>query len=199
MPKNTYSANHKLTIRNVVASFATSGKLSLEEIHEAFPKETVFEDKVFHKNVIILKMKNPKMSFLIYRTGKIICCGAKHINDAEQSSEHLYALFKRRGLNIQKPSNPKVHNIVATADLNSEIDLERLVEKTPGKFKVIYEPEQFPGAILRFFVTPNSQTSILLFGSGKLVCTGLTNCINIKIAIDSLVDTLKRLKILILG
>jgi transcription initiation factor TFIID TATA-box-binding protein len=60
----------------------------------------------------------------------------------------------------------KVVNIVASAGLGGEIDLEKAVS-TLGK--TMYEPEQFPGLIYRM---DEPRVVILLFASGKLVCTG---------------------------
>jgi len=45
--------------------------------------------------------------------------------------------------------------------------MERILETT----KAIYEPEQFPGAILR--LKEPFKTSMLIFASGKVVITGL--------------------------
>jgi transcription initiation factor TFIID TATA-box-binding protein len=62
---------------------------------------------------------------------------------------------------------PQTHNIVATADFEKSLNLEKLSETS----KAIYEPEQFPGAILRF--EKPYKTSILVFASGKVVIAGL--------------------------
>ncbi len=55
-------------------------------------------------------------------------------------------------------------NIVATGDVGHRIDLEKLVRMHGG----IYEPSQFPGAILRI----RNHTTFLVFTNGKLVCVG---------------------------
>ncbi|MGB9842229.1 MAG: TATA box-binding protein, partial [Candidatus Bathyarchaeales archaeon] len=57
-------------------------------------------------------------------------------------------------------------NIVASAGLGGMIDLEKAAY-TLGK--TMYEPEQFPGLIYRM---DEPKVVILLFASGKLVCTG---------------------------
>ena len=60
----------------------------------------------------------------------------------------------------------KIQNIVASANLSGTIDLEKSAF-TLGK--TMYEPEQFPGLIYRM---EDPKVVILLFASGKLVCTG---------------------------
>lgn len=69
------------------------------------------------------------------------------------------------GIRIPKPKF-KIENIVASANLNIELDLYSIAFKIPG---VEYEPEQFPGAILKF---KNPKSSLLLFKNGKIICTG---------------------------
>ena len=65
----------------------------------------------------------------------------------------------------EKPS-VKIENVVASATLKQGIDLNAVVEKYPG---VEYRPEQFPGLIYRM---DEPKVVILIFTSGKLVCTG---------------------------
>ena len=62
----------------------------------------------------------------------------------------------------------KLQNIVATGDIGQTIDIERLSVKLPN---VIYEPEQFPGAI--YHAKELEGASILVFASGKVVFAGL--------------------------
>ena len=60
----------------------------------------------------------------------------------------------------------KITNFVASGDLAMELDLYKL----PLKFKNIeYEPEQFPGAILKF---NNPKATLLLFKNGRVVIVG---------------------------
>ena len=60
----------------------------------------------------------------------------------------------------------KIENIVASSELGLELDLYTIASKLHD---VEYEPEQFPGAILKFLVP---KTSLLLFKNGKIICTG---------------------------
>jgi transcription initiation factor TFIID TATA-box-binding protein len=59
-----------------------------------------------------------------------------------------------------------IENVVASATLNQKVDLNTVVKGYPG---VEYRPEQFPGLIYRM---EEPKVVILLFASGKLVCTG---------------------------
>ena len=74
----------------------------------------------------------------------------------------------------------KVVNIVASANLFGRIELEDCAYSLG---KTMYEPEQFPGLIYRMD-TP--KVVILLFASGKLVCTGATKAEDVYTAVDKL-------------
>ena len=60
----------------------------------------------------------------------------------------------------------KVENIVASANLQVELDLFNIAMKVDN---VEYEPEQFPGAIMRL---KELGTTLLLFKNGKVICSG---------------------------
>jgi transcription initiation factor TFIID TATA-box-binding protein len=62
--------------------------------------------------------------------------------------------------------NFKISNIVASTNLSSSVDIEKLARIVRGS---IYEPEVFSGL---YFRLPNNQATITIFSSGKLVCTG---------------------------
>jgi transcription initiation factor TFIID TATA-box-binding protein len=74
--------------------------------------------------------------------------------------------LKKGGIIIISKPELKIQNIVASASLGGMIDLEKAAY-TLGK--TMYEPEQFPGLIYRM---DEPKVVILLFASGKLVCTG---------------------------
>lgn len=60
----------------------------------------------------------------------------------------------------------EIVNVVASATIEQRLDLLDITKKFPD---VEYHPEQFPGAVFRLH---NPKTATLLFGSGKMVCTG---------------------------
>ena len=60
----------------------------------------------------------------------------------------------------------KVVNIVVSTALEKDIPLEKMAATLPN---TEYNPEQFPGLVLRI---KDPKTSALIFSSGKVVCTG---------------------------
>ena len=76
-------------------------------------------------------------------------------------------------------------NIVATANLSGRIALEEAVYSLG---RTMYEPEQFPGLIYRM---DEPKVVILIFTSGKIVCTGATKEEDVYRAVDKLHNKLE--------
>jgi len=79
-----------------------------------------------------------------------------------------------------------VVNIVASAALNAELDLYSIARDCEN---VEYEPEQFPGAILKL---KDPKTSLLLFKNGKMICTGARSEADVYRAIDTAVRDIQQ-------
>ena len=56
-----------------------------------------------------------------------------------------------------------------------------------------YEPEQFPGLVYRI---NDPKVAMLLFGSGKIVCTGARKTEDVSIAVQKLADELTSLDLI---
>jgi len=83
-------------------------------------------------------------------------------------------------LHFEYEPETDVKNIVATAETEFPVSLEVLAVHL-GMENVEYEPEQFPALVYR-----GSDHTILLFSSGKMVCTGLSNVESISDAISEM-------------
>lgn len=79
----------------------------------------------------------------------------------------------------------KVENIVASANLQVELDLFNIAMEVEN---VEYEPEQFPGAIMRL---KEIGTTLLLFKNGKIICSGAKNEKQIAQSIKRAVELLR--------
>ena len=153
-------------IENIVASAELGLELDLYTI--AFKIHDVeYEPEQFPG--AILKLKEPKTSLLLFKNGKIICAGGKNEKDVAAAIEKTLKMLTT----FSKTAPPKnfkpkftVQNIVASAEFSVELDLYTIASEVPD---VEYEPEQFPGAILKF---KEPKTSLLLFKNGKIICTG---------------------------
>ena len=86
----------------------------------------------------------------------------------------------------------EVENIVASADLKKDLQLSSIA-KGMLLDSVEYEPEQFPGLVYRM---DNIGAVILLFSSGKIVCTGAKKMDDVHRAIDMMKEKLSSLGVL---
>jgi transcription initiation factor TFIID TATA-box-binding protein len=82
----------------------------------------------------------------------------------------------------------KIENVVASTSLGVPIKLEKLVSNLDG---VEYEPEQFPGLVYRI---DDPRVTFLLFGSGKIICTGGRSINDVKRAVSKAGKKLKNIK-----
>jgi transcription initiation factor TFIID TATA-box-binding protein len=152
-----------ICIQNIVASAALNQRISLKTIVEKFP-HAEYSPKVFPG--LVFRLKKPKTATLIFETGKMVCTGAKSEKEAIQAVNKVTKELKSHGIPIANKPAINIQNIVASAELNGEIDLENVVYKLK---RVMYEPEQFPGAVYRM---DDPKVVFLIFSAGKLVCVG---------------------------
>jgi transcription initiation factor TFIID TATA-box-binding protein len=155
----------RVRIENVVASTSLATELDLQSISLALDGAE-YEPEQFPG--LIYRLKQPKTAILLFRSGKVVCTGGKSMREVEESIRSVAALIKQGGQKVTLHPKIEVQNIVATSDLGSEINLNSIAV-TLGLDRVEYEPEQFPGLVYRL---DEPRVVILLFGSGKLVCTG---------------------------
>jgi transcription initiation factor TFIID TATA-box-binding protein len=152
-----------IKIQNIVASVSLNQKINLQEIVEKFP-HTEYNPSVFPG--LVFRLKKPKTATLIFSTGKMVCTGAKSEKESRRAVEKVVKKLRNQGVQIVEKPVVTIQNIVASAALGGEIDLESLVYKLN---RVMYEPEQFPGAVFRM---DELQVVFLIFSAGKLVCVG---------------------------
>ena len=150
-------------IQNIVASASLNQTIDLKLIVEKFP-HTEYRPRVFPG--LVFRLKKPKTATLIFETGKMVCTGAKSEKAARQAVNKVARELKKHGIPIKNKPAIKIQNIVASAELGGEIDLESVVYKLK---RIMYEPEQFPGAVYRM---ENPKVVFLIFSAGKLVCVG---------------------------
>ena len=136
---------------------------------------------------LIYRMKKPRVSFLIFSSGKMNCTGATSLKEAKDGIDKMLRTLKRIGVKVRKP-RIEVQNIVASAKLGARLNLDKIAFNLENSE---YEPEQFPGLVYRI---TKPKVAFLLFGSGKIVCAGARNEKQITEALKYLVKRLKKLK-----
>jgi len=100
------------TIANVVSTSKLSSKsLKLEEVAKKF--ENFYYDPK-HFNAIIIKIKQPKVTGLLFSSGRLVCTGAKTICANKQAVEKIRLLLQSAGINniLSRPTEFLIQNIV---------------------------------------------------------------------------------------
>jgi transcription initiation factor TFIID TATA-box-binding protein len=173
----------KVKIENVVASATLNQKIDLKAVVKSYPG-VEYRPEQFPG--LVFRLKRPKTATLIFNSGKMVCTGAKSEKEARGAVMKVIKELKKSGIVIVSKPELKIQNIVASANLGGMIDLEKSAF-TLGK--TMYEPEQFPGLIFRM---DDPKVVILLFASGKLVCTGAKKEEDVYKAVDRLHRRLER-------
>lgn len=124
-----------------------------------------------------MRIREPKVTGLIFSTGKIVITGAK----SERASMTAAKIFERTVQKVMGDeadnsddskvtlSNFKIQNIVASSDVGFSIKLESLQEEHKKFSRCHYEPELFPGLIYKL---ESPKVVLLIFTSGKIVLAG---------------------------
>ena len=166
-----------IRIENVVASATLNQRVDLNAVVKGYPG-VEYRPEQFPG--LVFRLKRPKTATLIFNSGKMVCTGAKSEKESRRAVMKVIKELKKSGIIIIGKPELKIVNIVASASLGGRVDLERSVYSIG---RTMYEPEQFPGLIYRM---DEPKVVILLFASGKLVCTGAKKEENVHEAVAKL-------------
>ncbi len=175
------SANWK--VENVVATVTidTPEKIDLNSVARKFTNCTYNPERF---PGLIMRVEHPRSTALVFSTGKMVVTGLKHEEDASGATAHVIDKLKECKVKINGEPVIQLQNIVASGSIGNSIRLDDASITLDG---AIYEPEVFPGLILRM-ASPKSV--FLLFGTGKFVCTGVRHVSGIKEAVDAMISML---------
>ena len=152
-----------IKIQNVVATGTINQKVDLNAVVKGYPG-VEYRPEQFPG--LVFRLKRPKTATLIFNSGKMVCTGAKSAKKSRRAILKVVKELKKGGIIITNKPDVKVVNIVASASLGGNVDLEKAAYTLE---KSMYEPEQFPGLIYR---VDEPKVVILIFASGNLVVTG---------------------------
>ena len=171
-----------IKVENIVASVALGIRIPLETLVEHL-EGTEYEPEQFPG--LVYRVKDPKAATLIFSSGKIVCTGARTVDDVSIVIKKVVKILKETGIADPKKYKPEIQNIVASAQMPSKLDLDKIALEAENSE---YEPAQFPGVVYRM---KNPKATFLLFGSGKVICTGTREVEEVDHAVNSLFKKLK--------
>ncbi|KAM1093171.1 hypothetical protein ACFX2J_008241 [Malus domestica] len=151
------------TLQNIVSTVNLDCKLDLKQI-ALQARNAEYNPKRFA--AVIMRIREPKTTALIFASGKMVCTGAKSEHQSKLAARKYARIIQKLGFNA-KFKDFKIQNIVGSCDVKFPIRLEGLAY-SHGAFSS-YEPELFPGLIYRM---KQPKIVLLIFVSGKIVITG---------------------------
>ncbi|ETN41441.1 TATA-box-binding protein [Cyphellophora europaea CBS 101466] len=151
------------TLQNIVATVNLDCRLDLKTI-ALHARNAEYNPKRFA--AVIMRIRDPKTTALIFASGKMVVTGAKSEDDSKLASRKYARIIQKLGFNA-KFTDFKIQNIVGSCDIKFPIRLEGLASKHHNFSS--YEPELFPGLIYRMI---KPKIVLLIFVSGKIVLTG---------------------------
>lgn len=174
-----------ISVVNIVISSSLEQDIPLEKM-AATLSNTEYNPEQFPG--LVIRIKEPQTSALIFSSGKIVLTGARSMEEVERSIEKIIKSLKKINIDIKIKPKVTVQNIVASGAIGMDLNLNTLAIKLPN---TEYEPEQFPGLVYKLRGT---HATFLLFTNGKIVCTGTKTEEEVYKALDKLIDTLKKIK-----
>ncbi|OGS41275.1 MAG: TATA-box-binding protein [Euryarchaeota archaeon RBG_13_31_8] len=181
----------EIIVENIVASTSFADKLDLDVIAQSL-EEAEYEPEQFPG--LVYRLSDPKTATLLFRSGKANCTGAKNVEDVKKTIDIIADKLRKLGVEVYKDKDLKIviQNIVAISDIGTELNLNE-VAMGLGLENVEYEPEQFPGLVYRI---RDPKVAMLLFGSGKIVCTGARQTEDVSKAVEKLSEELTSLDLI---
>jgi transcription initiation factor TFIID TATA-box-binding protein len=134
---------------------------------------------------LVYRVKDPKAAMLIFSSGKIVCTGARNIADVRKAIEKVAMMIRLLKIDVPKKYKIQIENIVASAQIPAKLNLDKIAFELENSE---YEPASFPGLVFRM---KDPKAALLLFGSGKVICTGIRNIDDVEYAMNYLFKKLK--------
>lgn len=180
-PATKSSGQREIRVVNIVVSASLNHDIPLEKM-AATLSNTEYNPEQFPG--LVIRIKEPKTSALIFSSGKIVCTGARTLDEVRQSIRKIMKSLEK--INVKIKDEPEIHvqNIVASGSVGMDLNLNFLAMKLDN---TEYEPEQFPGLVYKM---PQAKATFLLFSNGKVVCTGTKSEEQLHKVLDQLHTTL---------
>ena len=174
-----------IKVVNIVVSTSLKHDIPLEKM-AATLSNTEYNPEQFPG--LVIRIKEPKTSALIFSSGKVVCTGARSMDKVEESIKKIIKSLEKINFKITIKPEIKIQNIVASGSVGMDLNLNTLAMKLEN---TEYEPEQFPGLVYKLAA---AKATFLLFSNGKVVCTGTKSEKEVHAALDKLIENLKKVK-----
>ncbi|XP_068611154.1 TATA-box-binding protein-like [Brachionichthys hirsutus] len=169
-------------LQNIVSTVNLGCELDLRTI-ALRARNVEYKPKRF--SAVIMRIQKPRTTALIFRTGKMVCTGAKSEEQSRLAARKFARVVQKLGFPT-KFLDFKIRNMVGSCDVKFPIRLAGLA-LTHHRF-CSYEPELFPGLYYRMV---QQKIVLIIFCSGKVVITGARKTAEIYEAFEHIYPILK--------
>jgi|TARA_Y100000310_G_C20585208_1_gene765029 transcription initiation factor TFIID TATA-box-binding protein len=183
--KEENTGKKEIKVVNIVVSTSLEHDIPLEKM-AATLSNTEYNPEQFPG--LVIRIKEPKTSALIFSSGKVVCTGARTIQQVKDSLKKIIKSLQKINVKITVEPKINIQNIVASGTVGMDLNLNTLAMKLDN---TEYEPEQFPGLVYKL---QEANATFLLFSNGKVVCTGTKSEKAVYEALDKLIVNLKKVK-----
>ncbi len=174
-----------IKVVNIVVSTSLEHDIPLEKM-AATLSNTEYNPEQFPG--LVIRIKEPKTSALIFSSGKVVCTGARSMDKVHESIKKIIKSLEKIKVIITVKPVIIIQNIVASGSIGMDLNLNELAMKLDN---TEYEPEQFPGLVYKL---QQANATFLLFSNGKIVCTGTKSEEEVHAALEKLIVNLKKVK-----
>lgn len=182
---STADSHLQPTLQNIVSTVNLGCQLELKKI-ALYARNAEYNPKRFA--AVIMRIRSPRTTALIFSSGKMVCTGAKSEDDSRLAARKYARIIQKLGF-AAKFMDFKIQNIVGSIDVGFCLRLE-CFHTCHSQF-CSYEPELFPGLIYRLH---EPKVVLLIFVSGKVVITGAKLRTEINEAFEKIYPILKNFK-----
>jgi len=177
-------------ITNIVSSVSLKTKIDLDLLAEKYQE---VEHNVNNFPGVRIRFTKPKCTVLLYENGEMIITGLKKTEFVPVIIKKVVENLKSNDIPVSENPSYRIVNMAVSGHLKKRIDLDLasvVLERT------IFEPEVFPGMVLR--MDEPHKCVFLCFSNGKFVVTGLTRKEQIKESVIRLGNLIKTNELFIL-
>lgn len=148
----------------------------LEQPLDLLTLSTKLDGAILPKNIgswVKYRMAPENYFIEFYKNRKFFVTGVKTLNDVDNAAQQVLKLLKAVDLH-SNIAQIEIVNMVCLGTMKLNFTLEEIVYRLNTK-DVSYEPEQFPGLILKKW-----GASFLIFSTGKVIVNGVKDFNNAK-------------------
>src|SRR3989338_55003 len=113
-------AKQDMQIVNIVISSSLEKDIPLEKM-AATLSNTEYNPEQFPG--LVIRIKEPKTTALIFSSGKIVCTGARTLEEVDRSIQSIIKSLKKLDINVTIKPEITVQNIVASGSIGMDLNL----------------------------------------------------------------------------